>query len=88
MDGHAVALGGVIVDSGNFNWDNGKFPGLSTPDESYHGMVYTRDCKNAAFITKARVQLMRDLGSTPSPNNAFLLNLGLELDVRMEKAMR
>lgn len=86
MDGHAVALGGVIVDSGNFNWDNGKFPGLSTPDESYHGMVYTRDCGKAAYITKARVQLMRDLGSTPSPNNAFLLNLGLEtLHLRMER---
>jgi O-acetylhomoserine (thiol)-lyase len=86
MDGHAVALGGVIVDGGNFNWDNGKFPGLSTPDESYHGMVYTRDCGKAAFITKARVQLMRDLGSTPSPNNAFLLNLGLEtLHLRMER---
>lgn len=86
MDGHAVALGGVIVDSGKFNWDNGKFPGLSTPDESYHGIVYTRDCKNAAFITKARVQLMRDLGSTPAPNNAFLLNLGLEtLHLRMER---
>ena len=86
MDGHAVALGGVIIDGGNFNWDNGKFPGLSTPDESYHGMVYTRDCGKAAFITKARVQLMRDLGSTPSPNNAFLLNLGLEtLHLRMER---
>ncbi len=86
MDGHAVALGGVIVDSGNFNWDNGKFPGLSTPDESYHGMVYTRDAGKAAFITKARVQLMRDMGSTPSPNNAFLLNLGLEtLHLRMER---
>jgi O-acetylhomoserine (thiol)-lyase len=86
MDGHAVALGGVIVDSGNFNWDNGKFPGLSTPDESYHGMIYTRDCGKAAFITKARVQLMRDLGSTPSPNNAFLLNIGLEtLHLRMER---
>jgi len=86
MDGHAVALGGVIVDSGNFNWDNGKFPGLSTPDESYHGMIYTRDCGKAAFITKARVQLMRDLGSTPAPNNAFLLNLGLEtLHLRMER---
>lgn len=86
MDGHAVALGGVIVDSGNFNWDNGKFPGLSTPDESYHGMVYTRDCGKAAFITKARVQLMRDLGASPSPNNAFLLNLGLEtLHLRMER---
>lgn len=86
MDGHAVALGGVIVDSGNFNWDNGKFPGLSTPDESYHGMVYTKACGKAAFITKARVQLMRDLGSTPSPNNAFLLNLGLEtLHLRMDR---
>lgn len=86
MDGHAVALGGVIIDSGNFNWDNGKFPGLSTPDESYHGMVYTRDCGKAAFITKARVQLMRDLGSAPAPNNAFLLNLGLEtLHLRMER---
>ncbi|MDF2486289.1 MAG: cysD [Herbinix sp.] len=86
MDGHAVALGGVIVDSGNFNWDNGKFPGLSTPDASYHGMVYSRDCGRAAFITKARVQLMRDLGSAPAPNNAFLLNLGLEtLHLRMER---
>lgn len=86
MDGHAVALGGVIVDSGNFNWDNGKFPGLSTPDDSYHGMIYTRDCGRAAYITKARVQLMRDLGSSPTPNNAFLLNLGLEtLHLRMER---
>ena len=86
MDGHAVALGGVIVDSGNFNWDNGKFPGLSTPDASYHGMVYTRDCGRAAFITKARVQLMRDLGAAPAPNNAFLLNIGLEtLHLRMER---
>ena len=86
MDGHAVALGGVIIDSGNFNWDNGKFPGLSTPDESYHGMVYTRDCGKAAYITKARVQLMRDMGMAPSPNNAFLLNLGLEtLHLRMKR---
>lgn len=86
MDGHAVALGGVIIDSGNFNWDNGKFPGLSTPDESYHGMVYTRDCGKAAYITKARVQLMRDMGMAPSPSNAFLLNLGLEtLHLRMER---
>jgi len=86
MDGHAVALGGVIVDSGRFDWDNGKFPGLSTPDESYHGIVYTRDCGPAAFITKARVQLMRDMGMAPSPNNAFLLNLGLEtLHLRMER---
>lgn len=86
MDGHAVALGGVIVDSGNFNWDNGKFPGLSTPDESYHGMVYTKDCGKAAYITKARAQLMRDMGMTPSPSNGFLLNLGLEtLHLRMER---
>ena len=86
MDGHAVALGGVIVDSGNFNWDNGKFKGLSEPDESYHGMVYTRDCGRAAYITKARVQVMRDLGSTPSANSAFLLNLGLEtLHLRVER---
>lgn len=86
MDGHAVALGGVIVDSGKFNWDNGKFPGLSSPDESYHGLVYTKDVGAAAYIVKARVQLMRDLGSTPSPNNAFLLNLGLEtLHLRMER---
>jgi O-acetylhomoserine (thiol)-lyase len=86
MDGHAVALGGVIVDSGNFDWDSDKFPGLSTPDASYHGMVYSRDCGRAAFITKARVQLMRDLGSAPAPNNAFLLNLGLEtLHLRMER---
>jgi O-acetylhomoserine (thiol)-lyase len=86
MDGHAVALGGVIVDSGNFNWDNGKFPGLSTPDESYHGMIYTKSCGRSAYIVKARVQLMRDLGSTPSPNSAFLLNLGLEtLPLRVER---
>ena len=86
LDGHATALGGVIVDSGNFPWDNGKFPGLSTPDDSYHGMVYTRDCGKAAYITKARVQLMRDLGSTPSPQNAFYLNLGMEtLHLRMER---
>jgi len=86
MDGHAVALGGVIVDSGNFDWDNGKFPGLSTPDDSYHGLIYTKDIGKAAFITKARVQLMRDIGATPSPNNAFLLNLGLEtLFLRMER---
>ncbi len=86
LDGHAVALGGVIVDSGNFNWDNGRYPGLSTPDESYHGLVYTKDVGRAAFIIKARVQLMRDLGVTPAPNNAFLLNLGMEtLHLRMER---
>lgn len=62
MDGHAVALGGVIVDSGNFNWANGKFPEFTEPDESYHGVVYTEAFGKAAFITKARVQMMRDLG--------------------------
>lgn len=86
MDGHAVVLGGVIVDSGNFDWDNGKFPGLSTPDESYHGMIYTKACGKSAYIVKARVQLMRDFGATPSANSAFLLNLGLEtLHLRMER---
>lgn len=79
MDGHAVSLGGVVVDSGNFDWAaSGKFPEFITPDESYHGVVYTEKFAKAAFITKARAQLMRDLGSTPSPQNAFLLNLGLE----------
>ncbi|HEX2927030.1 MAG TPA: O-acetylhomoserine aminocarboxypropyltransferase/cysteine synthase family protein [Ruminiclostridium sp.] len=86
MDGHAVCVGGVIVDSGNFNWENGKFPGLTEPDETYHGMVYTRDCGKAAYITKARVQLIRDYGCYMSANNAFLLNLGLEtLHLRMER---
>lgn len=86
LDGHAVSLGGVIVDGGTFDWDNGKFPGLSTPDESYHGLVYTKAFGKAAYITKARVQLMRDLGTTPAPMNAFLLNLGIEtLHLRMER---
>ncbi len=86
MDGHAVSVGGVIVDSGNFNWENGKFPGLTEPDDTYHGMVYTRDCGKAAYITKARVQLIRDYGCYMSANNAFLLNLGLEtLHLRMER---
>ena len=86
LDGHACALGGVIVDGGRFDWDNGKFPGLSTPDESYHGVVYTKQFGNAAYITKARVQLQRDLGTTPAPQNAFLLNLGIEtLPLRMER---
>ncbi|ACL76310.1 O-acetylhomoserine aminocarboxypropyltransferase/cysteine synthase family protein [Ruminiclostridium cellulolyticum] len=86
MDGHAVCIGGVIVDSGNFNWESGKFPGLTEPDETYHGMVYTRDCGKAAYITKARVQLIRDYGCCMSANNAFLLNLGLEtLHLRMER---
>lgn len=86
MDGHAICVGGVIVDSGNFNWENGKFPGLTEPDASYHGMVYSRDCGNAAYITKARVQLIRDFGCYMSANNAFLLNLGLEtLHLRIER---
>lgn len=78
MDGHAMVVGGVIVDSGKFDWNCGKFPGLTQPDDSYHGVVYTRDFGEAAYITKARVQLMRDLGSSPSPHSAFLLNIGLE----------
>ena len=86
MDGHASVVGGVIVDSGNFDWTKGDFPGLTTPDESYHGVVYTRDFGKAAYITKARVQLMRDLGSSPSPLSAFLINMGLEtLHLRIRK---
>lgn len=86
MDGHAVQVGGAIVDSGNFNWENGKFPGLTEPDESYHGIVYTKQFGKAAYIIKARTHLMRDLGAQSSPNNAFLLNLGLEtLALRMER---
>lgn len=80
MDGHAMAVGGCIVDSGNFDWTKypDKFPGLCTPDESYHGVVYTKRFGKAAYITKATAQLMRDLGSIQSPQNAFLLNVGLE----------
>lgn len=87
LDGHAVALGGAIVDSGNFDWAaSGKFPEFTTPDDSYHGVVYSENFGKAAFITKARVQLMRDLGSTPAPQNAFLLNLGMEtLHLRMPR---
>ena len=87
MDGHATSVGGVIVDSGNFDWTAGdKFPGLTTPDDSYHGIVYTERFGQGAYITKAVAQLMRDLGSIPSPHNAFLLNLGLEtLPLRMER---
>lgn len=85
LDGHACALGGVIVDSGNFDWESsGKFPGLTTPDESYHGLIYTKSFGKAAYITKAAVQLMRDMGVSPAPMNAFLLNLGMEtLHLRM-----
>ena len=88
MDGHAMCVGGAIVDSGNFDWDQyaEKFPGLTTPDDSYHGVTYTKKFGKAAYITKATVQLMRDLGSIQSPQNAFLLNVGLEtLPLRMER---
>ena len=87
MDGHALQCGGVIVDSGNFDWVNsGKFPDFTEPDESYHGVVYTRDFGNMAYIIKARMQLMRDFGCYPAAHSAFLLNLGLEtLSVRMKQ---
>ena len=86
MDGHALSVGGVIIDSGNFDWTNGNFPEFTEPDESYHGIIYTEQFGNAAYITKARVQLMRDLGCTPSAINTWLMNLGLEtLAIRMEK---
>lgn len=86
LDGHDVSVGGFIVDSGKFDWSNGKFPEFTNPDESYHGMVYTRDCGNAAYITKVRVQLMRDMGTQISPFNAWLTNLGMEtLCVRMDR---
>lgn len=80
MDGHATQVGGVIVDSGKFDWNAyaEKFPGLTQPDDSYHGLIYTQAFGEGAYITKCTVQLMRDLGSIPSPFNAFLLNLGLE----------
>lgn len=86
MDGHATVVGGMIVDSGKFDWTRGNFPGMTQPDQSYHGVTYTKDFAKAAFITKARVQLMRDLGSTPQAMSAFILNLGLEtLALRMER---
>ena len=88
MDGHATSVGGCIVDSGNFDWDaySDKFPGLTTPDETYHGLIYTERFGKAAYITKATSQMMRDLGSIQSPQNAFLLNLGLEtLHLRMPR---
>ncbi len=80
MDGHATQVGGCVVDSGNFDWDahSDKFPGLTTPDESYHGLTYMKAFGRAAYCTKLVTHLMRDLGSIPSPQNAFLLNLGLE----------
>lgn len=87
MEGHASTIGGAIVDSGKFDWaQNDKFPGLTTPDESYHGLTYSKDFGEAAYITKATVQLMRDLGSIPAPHSAFLLNVGLEsLHLRMAR---
>jgi O-acetylhomoserine (thiol)-lyase len=80
MDGHATSVGGCIVDSGNFDWEahKDKFPGLTQPDPSYHGLAYSQSFGKGAYITKATVQLMRDLGSIQSPQNAFLLNIGLE----------
>lgn len=86
MDGHATSVGGCIVDSGNFDWENyaDKYPGLCEPDPSYHGLTYTTTFGKGAFITKATSQLMRDLGAIPSPHNSFLLNIGLEtLHLRM-----
>lgn len=86
MDGHAATIGGVVVDSGNFDWDANaeKFPGLCTPDESYHGLTYTKSFGKMAYTTKLVAQIMRDLGSVQSPHNAFLINLGLEsLHLRM-----
>lgn len=86
LDGHAVQVGGAIIDSGNFNWDNGKFPELTEPDESYHGVIYTQQFGKAAYIAKARCHLMRDLGAQAAPMNAFLLNLGMEtVALRMER---
>lgn len=86
MDGHAVQVGGAIVDSGNFDWTNGKFPDLTEPDESYHGISYTQTYGRKAYIVKARIQLMRDFGAYPAAHSAFLLNLGLEtLAVRMKQ---
>lgn len=87
IGGHGTAIGGIIVDSGKFDWkESGKFPGLTTPDPSYHGLVYTEALGAAAYITKARVQLLRDLGSSLSPFNAFLLLQGLEtLHLRLER---
>lgn len=88
MDGHGVAVGGAIVDSGNFDWDAyaDKFPGLCSPDPSYHGITYTKKFGKLAYITKATVQLMRDFGSIQGPQNAFYLNLGIQsLAVRMER---
>ena len=88
MDGHATQVGGAVCDSGNFDWEKyaDKFPGLTTPDESYHGLTYTKAFGKGAYTTKLVSQLMRDLGSIPAPQNSFLLNLGLEtLALRMKQ---
>lgn len=86
IGGHGTSIGGVVVDSGKFNWDNGKFLGLSQPDPSYHGIVYTEACGNLAYITKARVSLLRDTGAALSPFNSFLFLQGLEtLPLRMDR---
>lgn len=86
IGGHGTSIGGVVVDSGNFDWNNGKFPGLSQPDPSYHGIIYTDACGKAAYITKARVSLLRDTGAALSPFNSFLFLQGLEtLPLRMER---
>lgn len=88
MDGHALTVGGCVVDSGNFDWEahKEKFPGLTTPDDSYHGIIYTQKFGKMAYIMKATAQLMRDLGSIQAPENAFLLNIGLEtLHLRMPR---
>lgn len=88
MDGHGTTVGGVIVDSGNFDWEKNaeKFPGLTTPDESYHGIIYTKKFGKGAYITKATSQLMRDFGCIQSPQNAFYINLGLEtLHIRVQR---
>jgi len=86
IDGHATSVGGVIVDGGNFNWDNGRYPELTEPDVSYHGLQYVKSFGPLAYIIKARVQLMRDLGATPAPMNSFLFNHGLHtLPLRMQR---
>ena len=88
IDGHGVSVGGALVDSGNFPWDaySERFPGLTTPDSSYHGLTYTKQFGKAAFIVKATTHLMRDLGSTQSPQNAFYLHLGLQtLHLRIKR---
>ncbi|MCD8187055.1 MAG: PLP-dependent transferase [Ruminococcus sp.] len=86
MDGHAVQVGGVVVDAGTFDWTNGKFPEFTEPDESYHGLIYTKSYGKMAYIVKARMQLMRDFGCYPAAQSAFYLNLGLEtLTLRMKQ---